>query len=1486
MLYNPFKCNNRQKSFRTQKNEKHRALRIENLEKREMLSAVGITNNNLYEDLTGYYSFENGIPEENCVVLGESEVLFSETLNSNVLSLDGDGDFVNLGNPAEMNFDGEITLSAWVKAEATNGIRNIITHGHTTNPKAEVFLRINNGYFEIGSWDGTNHQARTQILASDVGAWVHIAGTYDGTDWKLYRNGTEVASVTDSVGALQVNDNWYIGADGTRGERFFDGMLDNVTLHNQALSATQIQELAQKTHRGTICHYSCSYNEENLLLDDENALHGIFEGDAEIRTDLDYGDYLSLNGSNSYVNLQNEEILNFSGEITLAAWVKPETTNGTQNIIAHGYTRNPNKEVSLRIINGQYQVGAWNGADYYATASIPSEDVGTWVHIAGTYDGTTWHLYRNGVEIASQTASVGAMPLNSNWCIGASGSGTERFYRGGIDEVIIADKALSVTEIEELAAPREILMPTPVEGWSCASSDVGILYGVNGNVNGELKNGVYFAEDTTRGSVLDFTNNHGYVTLGDAESMQITGEIALSAWINPNSADGIQNIITKGFTQNPKGEISLRINNGKYEIGSWNGANHFASADIPDEDIGSWVHLLGTYDGSTWKLFRNGELFATRTDSVGAISVEAPWIIGACSTALTGDNNARYFDGQITDIQVFNTQVTALQAQAFSNANQKLTPDTSDVLPVTIGGETYGFCGSDLPYQLHLNSNGQLNENLKIDWEVNWGDSNISHYDSTTSDDASHTYATSGTYTITVKAKVGGKDIPVVTNSIDVKIYETGNLIANGDFEATPIPEGHPWWIFNNGQSNYDDEGNIINDNSLEGWSGLIEIQGGEAELDADAHQQDESHPSREACGCRTSITSDSFELVPGETYTLTFSSRNRSDYAEDNMVSVTVPGTITHINDETVSSLNDLIAENANQPKWKNRYACLSIDSSSVTYSAGGTQYREEVGEDEYVTHTASEGNYKVSSITFIASQSSGTVTFSDASADDVIPSFGPYIDDVSLPAKYVIADIDVDSNNDGSIDVYDDPVETDGVGTPFGKMIYYGHTFTANLNVITDIPYDQYIVQLSGGEGILEYTQPTIGDNSVEITVVGMGETFLTYKVLHSVTGQILALDIVTLKPLEVKVDMAFNYDRLDNTGNDGINIRYDGNNDCEREAPELAQNDFSDYDPEHGSVGNGEVLYLANKDVDVYARFVVPPAFAGISLQLSAFSDTLSINGLYFETIQFGADGVSSGTKTIAGKDGFVAFDTISSTSNSISKEVGSFTWSITQINGTLLGTEMITFNTAPLTVYTVLDIPKDPWNVEDTISDDMYVPWVTALDYACSWANSQTTPDEAIAEITRKAYSDFGKTYGNSSYVKGSKCNLMQIMKMPNVDCCAISAVVILFSQVVGIKDVQYLEIMGPFQTNSIKLIGTKNWLEQSWIMHQVVLYDKKVYSACELLGGEARPTQAIGMTIDEYKVALYNVCQEPFADWYTVSPFYFDDIFYDPEGGKQ
>ena len=67
---------------------------------------------------------------------------------------------------------------------------------------------------------------------------------------------------------------------------------------------------------------------------------------------------------------------------------------------------------------------------------------------------------------------------------------------------------------------------------------------------------------------------------------------------------------------------------------------------------------------------------------------------------------------------------------------------------------------------------------------------------------------------------------------------------------------------------------------------------------------------------------------------------------------------------------------------------------------------------------------------------------------------------DNVSLDARYVIADIDVDSNNDGSIDKFDDPIETGSAGVSpalietgqFGKIALAGDTFAVNLNQITN--------------------------------------------------------------------------------------------------------------------------------------------------------------------------------------------------------------------------------------------------------------------------------------------------------------------------------------------------------------------------------------------------------------------------------------------------
>ena len=156
-----------------------------------------------------------------------------------------------------------------------------------------------------------------------------------------------------------------------------------------------------------------------------------------------------FDGKNDFVDLGNPPQINSSEAITLSAWIRPFSTGELQNIVVRGYTRTPDAEISLRIRDGQYQVGSWDGRQTYgAAASINSEDLFTWVHLAGVYDGTNWILYLNGEVLKSTPANKGAIPVNANWTIGARSGGTERFFQGEISEVSIWNRALPKFDIQ------------------------------------------------------------------------------------------------------------------------------------------------------------------------------------------------------------------------------------------------------------------------------------------------------------------------------------------------------------------------------------------------------------------------------------------------------------------------------------------------------------------------------------------------------------------------------------------------------------------------------------------------------------------------------------------------------------------------------------------------------------------------------------------------------------------------------------------------------------------------------------------------------------------------------------------------------------------------------------------------------------------------------------------------------------------------------
>jgi hypothetical protein len=158
------------------------------------------------------------------------------------LQLDGVDDYVDCGNDDSLNITGQITLALWVNTnDSGNGQYNsYITKGdhsyglqHKYNNNVEFFFS-----------DGVNwYWVWYPIDSSFNGVWHHLAGTYDGSQLKLYVDGELKAgsSHTGSIGSSTYNVN--IGRNSEATDRLYNGLIDDVRIYNYALSANEILQL-------------------------------------------------------------------------------------------------------------------------------------------------------------------------------------------------------------------------------------------------------------------------------------------------------------------------------------------------------------------------------------------------------------------------------------------------------------------------------------------------------------------------------------------------------------------------------------------------------------------------------------------------------------------------------------------------------------------------------------------------------------------------------------------------------------------------------------------------------------------------------------------------------------------------------------------------------------------------------------------------------------------------------------------------------------------------------------------------------------------------------------------------------------------------------------------------------------------------------------------------------------------------------------------
>jgi hypothetical protein len=177
------------------------------------------------------------------------------------------------------------------------------------------------------------------------------------------------------------------------------------------------------------------------------ANHGTTSGGATWTAAGKNSGALTFNGTNALVTVPDSASLDLTTGLTIEAWVRLANTTAAWSTIAL-------KERPSGMCYGLYgktnaggpTLQVRTGSSEPRTPNVAVPAANTWVHVAGTYDGSTLRLYVNGGQVATQAATGALTTSNSALRIGGNSVWGE-YLSGSLDDLRIYNRALTAVEI-------------------------------------------------------------------------------------------------------------------------------------------------------------------------------------------------------------------------------------------------------------------------------------------------------------------------------------------------------------------------------------------------------------------------------------------------------------------------------------------------------------------------------------------------------------------------------------------------------------------------------------------------------------------------------------------------------------------------------------------------------------------------------------------------------------------------------------------------------------------------------------------------------------------------------------------------------------------------------------------------------------------------------------------------------------------------------
>ena len=156
-----------------------------------------------------------------------------------------------------------------------------------------------------------------------------------------------------------------------------------------------------------------------------------------------YNNSLNFDGTDDFVQAGAPLPIAANDNFTYEAWVRPTVIDSYRGFLGT-HVPNGGRGPSMWVgPNGSLHTDSYSGSTRFDMLVDDFFTVNAWVHVAWVKNGTTYTIYKNGVQVTTATAPASVLLPNANFTIGK----LDNFFAGTLDEVRIWNTARTAQEI-------------------------------------------------------------------------------------------------------------------------------------------------------------------------------------------------------------------------------------------------------------------------------------------------------------------------------------------------------------------------------------------------------------------------------------------------------------------------------------------------------------------------------------------------------------------------------------------------------------------------------------------------------------------------------------------------------------------------------------------------------------------------------------------------------------------------------------------------------------------------------------------------------------------------------------------------------------------------------------------------------------------------------------------------------------------------------